>query len=116
MLLEFPQGTKEEMLPCIFDKHQSSSKNYRSTQRAQISDKAAHYLHIAKIHSLESQPSSDAPSPPNIHRQSSYSKHSESANLHHGQITNKIQSLIPVTTPDPSIEFHCKPFILYLVM
>ena len=39
-------------------------------------------------------PSGDAPSPPNIHRQSSYSKHSESVTLHHGLIVIYIATRI----------------------
>ena len=29
------------------------------------------------------------------------------------QIVTKISSLVPFTTPDPSIKFHCNPFITF---
>ena len=52
----------------------SASYDKMSTHRAQISDKAADYCHNVQIRYLESQPSDDAPSKSNIHKQS---KHSE---------------------------------------
>ena len=66
----------------------------RRPLRVQISDKAAHYLHIARICNLENQPSSDTPKSQNIPRQSWYSKHSESTNLHQGHIVIQITTKI----------------------
>ena len=44
-----------------------------------------HYLHIAQICNLKSQPSADSLSPPKVPRQSSYSQHFGSSSLHQGQ-------------------------------
>ena len=51
----------------------------------------------------------DTPWPPNINRQSSYSKQSERANLHQGWI-------VITCSFYPSIKFHCNPFISFWVL
>ena len=89
---------------------------------------AAHYLHIARILDLKNQ-----------HGDQDHPKYLINCSLHHCrailkfslqsvhnllsnsrildwavniviQITTKIYSLVPFTTPDPFIKFHCNPF------
>ena len=76
--------------PCVVHIHVSNRKcktscvthEKQSTKRVQISDKAAHYLRIARIRNLESQLSGDAP------------RHQTSTDSHHISSTQRAQTSI----------------------